>query len=65
MPKTGIFSTMSHSEFELNPMQNDRVRGDFGSGPRESGLKVLCHLKRAHVPCSLCPMLHGYVPGDV
>ena len=32
MPKNGK-SSMSHTEFELNPMQNDRVMVDFGSGP--------------------------------
>ena len=54
MPKTGIFSTVSHTEFELNPMQNDRVRGDFGSGPRQSGSKVLCHLNFRHPFRNIC-----------
>ena len=44
MPEMGNVSTVSHVGFELNPMQNDRVGVDFGSGPRESGLKVACHL---------------------
>ena len=35
---------MLHADFELNPMQNDRAKVDFGSGPRESGPKVACHL---------------------
>ena len=43
--KTGNFSAMSHTGFELNPIQNDRVKVDFGCGLRESGPKVLCHLK--------------------
>ena len=29
--KNGNFSTMSHTEFELNLMQNDQVRVDFWS----------------------------------
>ena len=42
--KWEIFSTLSLTEFELNPMQNNRVRVDSWSGPRESGLRVACHL---------------------
>ena len=36
----GNFSTMSLTKFEQNDTLNDRVREDFGSAPRESGLSA-------------------------
>ena len=50
--KKGNFSAMSLTEFELTPMQNDRVRVDFGSGRTESGPKVARHLKWCIQKCS-------------
>ena len=51
MPKLGNYATAAHTEFELNPMQNFRVRVKYGSGGGKIGANVVRHLK-VNSPCT-------------
>ena len=44
MPKLGSYSAVSHTEFQLIPMQSDRRRIDYGSGGGKIGTNVVFHL---------------------
>ena len=59
--KMGNYATVPHTEFELNSIQNDRVRADYGCGSGEIGGMVNCHLNMPYSPVGVTGKCHARV----